>query len=197
MDYAWCLFSFEGRINRAKFWLAMLNMLCLMMLLALSIITVGKLFGGPSSFSFRVEDIFGALDPESYRSLSTTGLGPAVIKAIGTPLFLSIYLATSIKRLHDRNKSAWWMMLFFLFPGLFDQFADRLGDSYPVIFVGFVSFVFLVWGFIELGFLRGTKGPNRFGTDPLAPIDTRPPWDQQSEIEMVPHKAGPSPASRP
>ena len=197
MDYAWCLFSFEGRINRAKFWLAMLNMLCLMMLLALSIITVGKLFGGPSSFSFRVEDIFGALDPESYRSLSTTGLGHAVIKAIGTLLFLWLYLATSIKRLHDRNKSAWWMMLFFLFPGLFDQFADRLGDSYPVIFVGFVSFVFLVWGFIELGFLRGTKGPNRFGADPLAPIDTRPPWDQQSEIEMVPHKAGPSPASRP
>jgi len=107
-----------------------LNILCLMMLLALSIITVGKLFGGPSSFSFRVEDIFGALDPESYRSLSTTGLGHAVIKAIGTPLFLSIYLATSIKRLHDRNKSAWWMMLFFLFPA--SSTNSRIGSAIPI-----------------------------------------------------------------
>jgi uncharacterized membrane protein YhaH (DUF805 family) len=87
------------------------------------------------------------------------------------------------------------MMLFFAFPGLFDQFSDRLGDSYPVIFIALVSFVFCVWGFIELCFLRGTKGTNRFGVDPLTPIDTRPAWDQQSEIEMVPHKADPSPTS--
>ena len=39
--------------------------------------------------------------------------------------------------------------------------------------------------------LKGTHGPNRFGPDPLAPHDTRPGWDQQSEIEMTPHKAGP------
>jgi hypothetical protein len=37
--------------------------------------------------------------------------------------------------------------------------------------------------------LRGTRGTNRFGADPLAPRDTRPDWDQQSEIEMVPSKA--------
>jgi hypothetical protein len=38
-----------------------------------------------------------------------------------------------------------------------------------------------------------------FGADPLTPPpprDTRPPWDQQSEIEMVPHKAGPPPVWR-
>jgi hypothetical protein len=38
-----------------------------------------------------------------------------------------------------------------------------------------------------------------FGADPLTPPpprDTRPPWDQQSEIKMVPHKAGPPPVWR-
>jgi len=193
MDYGWYLFGFKGRINRANFWLAWPIMLCMMMLLALLTSTVGKLLGGLGSFGFDIKDIFAVLDPESYRSLSTNDLYGVVGKAIGTPLFLWVYLAISIKRLHDRNKSAWWMMLFFVFPGLFDQFADRLGDSYPVIFVGYVSFAFCIWGVIELGFLKGTKGPNRFGADPLAPIDTRPPWDQQSEIEMVPHKAGPPP----
>jgi uncharacterized membrane protein YhaH (DUF805 family) len=196
MNYGRYLFGFEGRINRANFWLAWPIMLCMMMLLAILTITVGKLFGGPGSFCFDIKDIFAVLDPESYRSLSTTDLYGVVGKAIGTPLFLWVYLAISIKRLHDRNRSAWWMMLFFVFPGLFDQFADRFRDSYPVIFVGYVSFAFCIWGFIELGFLKGTHGPNRFGADPLAPVDTRPRWDQQSEIEMVPHKAGPPPVWR-
>ena len=46
--------------------------------------------------------------------------------------------------------------------------------------------------------LKGSRKTNRFGADPLAPPprDTRPPWDQQSEIEMVPHKAGPPPVRR-
>ena len=40
--------------------------------------------------------------------------------------------------------------------------------------------------------LKGSRKTNRFGADPLTPPpqrDTRPPWDQQSEIEMTPHKA--------
>jgi uncharacterized membrane protein YhaH (DUF805 family) len=193
MDYRWYLFGFGGRINRANFWLAWPIMLCMMMVLALLAITVGKLFGRPGSFCLDIKDIFAVLDPKTYHSLSTADLSGAVGKAIGTPLFLWVYLAISVKRLHDRNKSAWWMLLFFVFPGLFDQFADRLGDSYPVIFVGFASFVCCVWGFIEFGFLKGTHGTNRFGADPLAPIDTRPRWDQHSEIEMVPYKAGPPP----
>ncbi|MGH6909229.1 MAG: DUF805 domain-containing protein, partial [Phenylobacterium sp.] len=165
MDYVWYVFRFEGRLNRANFWLAIPIILCLMMVLGILVLISSKLFGGPASINFRVDDIFSALDPESYRSLSAASLSKAVIKAIGTPLFLWIYLAIAIKRLHDRNKSGWWMLLFFVFPGLFDQFADRLGDSYAV---QFVAFVVCVWGFVELCFLRGTKGTNRFGADPLA-----------------------------
>ena len=59
--------------------------------------------------------------------------------------------------------------------------------------------VLCLWGFIEMYCLKGSRKTNRFGADPLAPPpprDTRPPWDQQSEIEMVPHKAGPPPVWR-
>jgi hypothetical protein len=63
--------------------------------------------------------------------------------------------------------------------------------------------VLCVWGFIELLFLRGTKWTNRFGPNPLGKEQMRArterdrlrattPWDQESEIEMVP-KAGPPP----
>ena len=196
MDFAWYLFGFKRRINRGKFWLALPTIFGLMMVLGILALIARKLVDFPGSMSIDVNDIFRVIDPESYRSLSMIGLGHTVIKAIVMLMLLWIYLAIAVKRLHDRNKSAWWMMLFFVFPGLFDQFADRLGDSYPVMFIGLVSFICCVWGFIEMGFLRGTTGTNRFGADPLAPVDTRPPWDQQSEIEMVPHTASPPPVWR-
>jgi uncharacterized membrane protein YhaH (DUF805 family) len=52
-------------------------------------------------------------------------------------------LAVSLKRLHDRNKSAWWL------------------------FLALIPIVGIIWVFIELGCLKGTAGENRFGPDPL------------------------------
>lgn len=199
MDYVWYLFRFEGRINRAKCWLAVLISICWMIFLCLTLMGIAHLFGAelPSKLSFSTEQIFNVVDPEAWRSLSSANRTSLLIYVIGTPLLLWVYLATSIKRLHDRNRSSWWMLLFFVMPGLYSQFGDRLedlfGDSYFANLPGLNAFVFTVWGFVEMYCLKGTAGPNRFGADPLAPVDTRPAWDQQSEIEMVPHKAGPPP----
>ena len=52
-------------------------------------------------------------------------------------------LAVAAKRFHDRDKSGWWILILFI----------------PII--GFI------WYLVELGFLPGTPGPNRFGPDPL------------------------------
>lgn len=193
MDWTWYLFSFKGRINRAKLWLALLVILCWMFFLGVLVIIVGSLSGGAKSFGFRINDIFFILDPETYRSLSKADLVPLVAKAIGTPLFAWVYLATSIKRLHDRDKSGWWVIPFSVGPSLYSQFEDRLGDSSLLMLPGLVAFVFLLWGFVEMYCLRGSPKTNRFGPNRLQPIDTTPRWEQQSEIEMVPHKAGPPP----
>ena len=91
-------------------------------------------------------------------------------------------------------------MLFFVLPCLYGQFGAGLegwlGDSWLEILPGMIAFVLSIWGFVEMYCLKGTAGTNRFGPDPLAPIDTRRPWDQQSEIEMVPLKASPPPVWR-
>ncbi|MBR1214983.1 DUF805 domain-containing protein [Bradyrhizobium sp. JYMT SZCCT0180] len=202
MKYVWYLFSFEGRINRAKCWLAMLIVISWMVFLAVAVSSVAHLFGAvtPKSFHIGTDQIFSVIDPEAWRSLSSANRISLLIQVIGMPLFLWVYLATSVKRLHDRNKSGWWMLLFFVMPGLYSQFGTRLedllGDSYFVIPLSLNAFVFTVWGFVELYCLKGTTGTNAYGADPLAPVDTRPAWDQQSEIEMVPHKAGPPPVWR-
>ena len=61
---------------------------------------------------------------------------------VGVPL-LWASIAVRVKRWHDRNKSGWWVLIVFL----------------PVIGP--------IWEIIELGFLRGTVGANRYGTDPF------------------------------
>ena len=193
MDWTWYLFSFEGRINRAKLWPALLVILCGMFFLGALVVFASSIFGGAKSDSFAIDDIFLLIDPATYHSLSKADLISFPAKLIGAPLFLWVYFAASIKRLQDRDKSGWWMVPFFIIPGLYDRFADRLGDSGLMLLPGLVVFGFLLWGFVEMYCLKGSRKTNRFGPDPLQPIDTRPRWEQQSEIEMVPHKAGPPP----
>ena len=46
----------------------------------------------------------------------------------------------------------------------------RLADSDLVSFpLSLAGLVVAVWGLVELGFLRGTVGPNQYGPDPLEP----------------------------
>jgi uncharacterized membrane protein YhaH (DUF805 family) len=45
--------------------------------------------------------------------------------------------------------------------------ADRMEDVQFFI-LHLISFGITVWAFVELGCLRGTMGPNRYGPDPLS-----------------------------
>lgn len=76
-------------------------------------------------------------------------------KAIGWLLILSSFvlgvasICAGIKRLHDRGRSGWF---------------------YLVLYVPIVQF----WPLVEILFLQGTEGTNRFGTNPLGTAPTRP-----------------------
>lgn len=201
------LFGFEGRINRAKYWYAffasMMSCLVFMLALAFAIAVIFgahvksvhihfiDVFGNPPSFPFSAS--FSDADPETMAIISL------LFHVAGTPIFvvgLWFLTATTIRRLHDRNKSGWWIVAFFIAPALLGSTVDRLDDeSYAAL--ALVVFGVYTWGFVELLFFRGTRGPNRFGPDPLAPVIADTPvatrWDQHSELEFVPHSASPSP----
>ena len=82
-----------------------------------------------------------------------TGAGsPAAIFSglglIGCLIWLALLwpsLANGVKRCHDRNKSGWWLVLMWL---------------------ASLTIIGALWPLIELGFLDGTQGPNRFGASP-------------------------------
>jgi uncharacterized membrane protein YhaH (DUF805 family) len=91
------LFSFQGRINRAKFWL----------------ITIGA-----DIVWIVVMGIFMAITGGSVDANGTPNIGGGAIGAILAVViliaFMWIGLATGVKRWHDRNKSGWWVLIAFV-----------------------------------------------------------------------------------
>jgi uncharacterized membrane protein YhaH (DUF805 family) len=200
MDYAWYLFGFEGRLNRARLWLALLIILCWMIFLSALVVVFGLLSRTSTSFGFDIDDLFKLVDPASYRSLDSSRLPALLVKLAGTPVFLWVYVAVSVKRLHDRDRSGWWMVPFFVLPGLYRQFEDRLPDSYWLLPFGVASVVLCIWGFVEMYCLKGTRWPNRFGPNPLGKEQTARAGvarssgrDQANDTEAVPYRASPPP----
>src|SRR6266446_3709262 len=195
------LFSFEGRINRAKYWYALFasSTACLVFLSILAF-AIGGIFGASvKSVHVGISDFLRNLSSfpfsVSFRNAGSTPIATLLFYVAGTPIFVVsawILAATTIKRLHDRNKSGWWIVPFFIAPGLLDKLWNWIDDPTMALCVSAIGFGLNVWCFVEMICLKGTSGPNRFGPDPLAPRDTRPHWEQQSELEFVPHRAGPS-----
>jgi uncharacterized membrane protein YhaH (DUF805 family) len=204
MDWTWYLFGFNGRINRAKFWLAGLIIICWMIfLMFLLFLPIGYFFGSATKFSLGIDNLLVVFDTAALRKMSRADIAVLIVNFLVMPLDLWVSLATSVKRLHDRDRSGWWLVPFFVIPCLYGRLEEYLPDSYWVLPLALIASVLCVWGFIELLFLRGTKWTNRFGPNPLGKEQMRArterdrlrattPWDQESEIEMVP-KAGPPP----
>ena len=171
-----------------------------MMFVLMLLAAFGKFFGiADRGYAFDVFGVAASLKfPDHDPALKTTLFFQVIIIPM-TVVFAWVYAAASIKRLHDRNKSGWWIVPFVIAPGLFGRFEDWLGYSSAAAMLGLAVFVLYVWGFIEIAFRKGTHGPNRFGSDPLAPVSpgahVASRWDQQSELEFVPHSAGPSPGA--
>jgi uncharacterized membrane protein YhaH (DUF805 family) len=192
MDYKRLLLGFDGRINRAKYWLATLRILGCMIFVLIILAVVASAFniGGP--LAINLIGISASIQFTDDDVAAKASLFPRIVTIPMTFVFGWAYAAVSIKRLHDRNKSGWWMIPFIVATGFYGQFADRIGGSWAVALLGLAVLIFFIWGMVEMGYLKGTDGPNRFGPDPLAPRDASPRWDQYSELSFIPHSAGPT-----
>ena len=143
MDYARLLFSFGGRINRARY-----------IAVQLALLTVWLALWLKSPF-----------------------LHWQVLHWLAAILMIWINAATTAKRLHDRNHSSWWTIavlivnrLSYVYYGLFFglYFGVDVSGVRELLLVLFavVLSVLQTWAIIELFFVIGTDGPNRFGPDP-------------------------------
>jgi uncharacterized membrane protein YhaH (DUF805 family) len=201
MDWTWFLFRFHGRISRARLWLSLLVIFGWMLLAVALMAVLNRMLGRPPAASLNLTDIFAVLDPDTFRGLTRADLLPAAAHVVLTPLFAWVFVAGVVKRLHDRDKSGWWTVPFFVVPGLVNQYADRLPSTVLPSILGGLAALLSLWGFIELYCLAGDRWTNRFGPSPLPkvrpdgrsgpPSPPRPAWDQHKELEFTPHATSP------
>lgn len=76
-------------------------------------------------------------------------------------------MAIAVRRLHDRNKSAWWLLPFFFLPVLVEVPAGFFGVTEGARILSAIGGILSLWGLFELGVRRGTIGFNSYGADPL------------------------------
>ena len=156
------LFSFRGRSARGRFWLYNAIAVPLLALLVVAFwvyaLSIPGAYenGGPTPFP---SDSLGIAGAVLFFALL------AVILFSGT--------AITVRRLHDRDKAWWWILVFFCAPDIFLTLAQVLDETgtatASLLFIlQFAALALGVWGAIELGVLRGTTGANRYGPDPLA-----------------------------
>ncbi|HEY2227464.1 MAG TPA: DUF805 domain-containing protein [Xanthobacteraceae bacterium] len=143
---------FQGRINREPFWIG-----C-GILAAIEIVS--------QWLAYRMEG-------ETLNSMMNLELpgGDRLNNILGLA-FTYPEFALAVKRSNDRNLSPWVVGFFFAFDvalGLLTLSSGAMDPDNPVNQIIIISFgLFLLILIVELGFRRGTEGPNRFGPDPLA-----------------------------
>ena len=167
MSWTRFLFSFRGRFNRARYWLfILLYILTLVLIIALggSFIFAGAAGGGVAGMA-----------------VSTVLFSIALLIFF---LFATVAsIAVSVKRLHDRDKSGWWALIFLLAPALLSGIAEAANPSPDEmsgtgLLFALLSLAMAIWAFVELGVLRGTIGDNKYGPDPVAtPAETAATFD--------------------
>jgi uncharacterized membrane protein YhaH (DUF805 family) len=159
--------DFSGRSRRMEFWMWKLFVFLVGMAFSVVMIAVGgaSLAGG---------------DPES---IAAAGGSMMIVMLVYLLFGLAVFipdLAVTVRRLHDTNRTGWWILAPFV-PYAVGIAAIVGGGSTGAQdgataggVVGLVAMlVAVVLGIVLLVFmfLEGTRGPNRFGPDPKGATD--------------------------
>jgi len=141
--------AFRGRLTRLGYWRWQL---------ALVLVTAG--------FAYAPIAVAMAGGPRRFSALAFAPMAIALIAAVGVVT----------RRLHDRGRSVGWLALFTLAPWGLALLSIWLAESPELaeyswapsaaLTASLVSLALNVWGFVEIGLLRGDPGPNRFGPPP-------------------------------
>ncbi len=164
--------SLNGRISRKTWWLGLIVILILSTILYF---ILGALLG---------TSLMG-MTPEK---LKEPGFFEEYMKKAAWQQLISLVVlgfpvtALMSQRLNDRDRPSWLVWLFWI-PTIVSVVLGLLGLSYTMTemqgmkvptptTLGWIATaaatIFGLWALIEMGFLRGTEGPNQHGPNPVA-----------------------------
>ena len=140
-------FNWKGRISRKHYWL---GRVCLALI-------------GYTIFSLSFSLIFSFFGLRNIPSL--------ILFWTSMVIFIFAGLCLDIKRFHDRGKSGHWLCLNLLsLIGSIWFFIQPESLSGHWLWLHSLLLIGSIWILIELNFLKGTKGPNKYGEDTLKEI---------------------------
>lgn len=148
------LFGYQGRINRAQYWLGSIAVgICGLMMLGLML------------------TLSGGADLENPQA-AAQALGGLLFGALGViTLAAWCQSALQVKRFHDRGRSGWLAAI----PAALGGLSGLLAVASPLAAIGLAPIILAatvivnIWFFIDLGCMPGVAGPNRFGNPPGSP----------------------------
>jgi uncharacterized membrane protein YhaH (DUF805 family) len=171
MDLRFLFTSFQGRIGRQQWWIGSIILLAAAIILYFLVM--------PFLGMHMIPTIDPAASPDAMIGLMRRmAIGQAVLTAI------LAYPVTALmkKRLNDRDRPDWLIYVFWA-PTVIGLLLGLTGLGYTVtdmgamtmpsptalnMVVSLAGFAIGLWALVELGFFKGTAGPNQHGPDPLA-----------------------------
>jgi uncharacterized membrane protein YhaH (DUF805 family) len=167
------LFGFNGRITRKQWWwITFLFTLVLVLLAAMIVfpVTWVGMSGGQISGRISSDSVHGGISSDLPRMAEAL----LVTSIIVTLIFLWSSLAVCAKRLHDLNISGSVAVIPYLLWGadLAASYTGLLGPTIQpnaaLLALQMAESLVGIGLLLVLGFIRGTQGSNRYGSDPLA-----------------------------
>lgn len=116
--------TFTGRAARSEYWWFAL----FIFLMSIPLAAIDQLLVAPS------------LGYESFKEAT-----PQFVSWLFSLAMLLPSISVAVRRMHDLNKSGWWVL---------------------IIFIPLIGFLLMLYWFVQ----RGTEGANDYGPDPLAGI---------------------------
>jgi uncharacterized membrane protein YhaH (DUF805 family) len=160
---------FSGRSRRKEFWMYILFIVIVSVVL--SIIDAALGLGGKTYTSTATPG-----GPNAFGAGFSAGSRGGLLANLFSLATLIPSLAVSVRRLHDVDKSGWWILLplgpyligaVMLFSAIFAGGGSASGGLAVIggliMLVGFGCAILLLVWYCK----QGTPGPNRFGPDPL------------------------------
>jgi uncharacterized membrane protein YhaH (DUF805 family) len=152
--------EFSGRSRRMEYWMWQLFLIIFYFALVMLMMVMAG----------------GALMSGDPRALFAVGGGVMIIVAIyciAVLVFFIPSLAVAVRRLHDTERSGWWLLaplgpylLVFVGAAMAMSSPDNPGLGGMLSLVGSLGALGLAITLLVFMLLEGTKGPNKYGPDP-------------------------------
>lgn len=187
-------FDFSGRSRRLEFWMFILLQFIISIVyytLLLALVFPAMMaamraaqdaryddgdFDSPESLGFEIGSAVSLPPDEMFGALGVAGIVLGGISLLYSLFAFIPSLAVSIRRLHDSNRTGWWVLapigvyvfaIAFLLLGAISPELIVIGVIGSI--VGLIAFFATAVLLLVFYFLEGTRGPNRFGPDPKGP----------------------------